>query len=383
MPMLSFETQLLRAAEQPASFGSLLIEIIGADDFGEDPSLVRDRRLPREEDRIMIRTDSTSALIRIARLEEQLRQQNKQRSGSKFYSDPSKVISIAAFVISIVTTVYSFRKDALETQVANRKQLDASIQQMIDVGIKTFELNAKNKADPNYGALSGWFNAQSGFLANKASASLDEMKSASTIDLLLVGNALAGIGNYSKASQNFSKAIKIHQQNQADEESFIRRTLRPIKLFLSNNQDENENKNVLRSHDLASAYISLGSSLYGERRLVDAEAQYKQAIQIIEKSDYPDEIKDYQIAFIHKNWGEATIEIDCRITVLHAQAAANIFPVSKRFSDNPEWTFMQLQLAWLTANCGPEGKVQGNWSTVQQPTPSPTTGQIFTNTPPR
>lgn len=330
----------------------------------------------------MIQNESKPVLIRIARLEDQFRKQSKQTSGSKYFADPSKVISIAAFIISIVTTIYSFRKDALENQLASRKELDASIQQMIDVGIKTYELNSKNKADPNYGALSGWFTAQSGLLANKAAASLDELKNASTIDFILVGNALVGIGNYRKASQIFSKAIKINEQNQGDDNSIGHRILRPIRSFLFNDQDEGDKNNVLLAHDLASAYISLGTSLYGERKPIDAEAQYKRAIQIVENSGYPDEIKDYQTSFIHKSWAEATVQIDCRLTASHVQTAANIFPVSKRFSDNPEWTFVQYQLAWITANCGPDGKVQGNWSTiVQQSATAPTQSQIFPSIP--
>jgi tetratricopeptide (TPR) repeat protein len=376
----NFDTQPLRAAKTSASF-CIAVHIAKR---AVRPKSCSD--LPSafcKEDKIMVQIESKPALIRIAKLEDQLRQQDKQKSGSKFFADPSKVISIAAFIISIVTTVYSFRKDALETQVANRRQLDASIQQMIDVGIKTYELNSKNRNDPNYGGLSGWFNAQSGFLANKAAVSLDELKNASTIDFLLVGNALAGIGNYSKASQNFSRAIKINEQNRVDDESFVRRALRPIKSFLFNNQDEGGNNNVLRAHDLASAYVALGSSLYGERRLIDAEAQYKQAIQTIEKSDYPDEVKDYQTSFIHQRWAEATVQIDCRLTASHVQTAANVFPASKRFSDNPEWTFIQYQLAWITANCGPDGKVQGNWSTVQQSATGPTPGQPFPSVTPR
>src|SRR6202171_3402877 len=97
--------------------------------------------------------------IRIARLEDKLNKDDSRKRPGLF-GDPSKVISIAAFIISIVTTVYSWRKDHLETQLANRKQLNETIQQQIDTGLKAYEFSTKNKSDPTVAALSGWFNAQ-------------------------------------------------------------------------------------------------------------------------------------------------------------------------------------------------------------------------------
>ena len=319
----------------------------------------------------MPRNETAPVLIRLAKLESQLRDdKSKRKNQLSFLSDPSRLISIAAFLISVVTTGYSFRKDAMDAQAAHRKELDSTIQQMIDVGIKTYELNAKNKNDPSFGTLAGWFNAESGFLAERAAASLADVHGATTIDYLLVGNALTTVGNYSKASEIYSTAIKLNAQNVASDQSIISRTIRFARSVIGG-PDASGNNDTLKAHDLASAYITYGSSLYGERKADVAAAQFEEALRVIAASSYPADIKDYQSAWTYKSWSEAVVQIDCNLSQKRIQTAANLFPSSRRFTDNPDWKLIQYESAWLTANCGPDGKLQGNWTTpAQQPIPS-------------
>lgn len=71
--------------------------------------------------------DSSPILLRLMRLEEKVKASNKERPAG-FFKDPSKIISIAAFIISIATTVFAWRKENIEAQIAQRRQLDTTIQ---------------------------------------------------------------------------------------------------------------------------------------------------------------------------------------------------------------------------------------------------------------
>jgi hypothetical protein len=101
----------------------------------------------------------------------------------------------------------------------------------------------------------------------------------------------------------------------------------------------------------------LGSSLYGERRAPEAEKHFDIALQIVGTSDYPDNIKAYQKAWIYKTWGETLVQSDCRLSQKYIQKAADLFPTDKRFAENAEWTFIQYQVGWLlTLGSTSEGK---------------------------
>jgi hypothetical protein len=54
----------------------------------------------------------------------------------------------------------------INTQLANRRQLDATIEKLIDMGLKNYEFAARNHNDPNLGAMTSWFTAQTGLMAN-------------------------------------------------------------------------------------------------------------------------------------------------------------------------------------------------------------------------
>jgi hypothetical protein len=166
--------------------------------------------------------DSRPLLIRIAKLVDRLKERSASTSRFAFFNDPSKVIFVAAFIISIVTTVYSWRKDNLETQLANRRQLDATMQQLVDVGIKNYEFTTKNKSDPNIGAMAGSFTARTGFMANKAAQVLRDLRNGTAIDYIMVGNALSSAGEYSKASLTFRQAIQAARLRNAENTSALR-----------------------------------------------------------------------------------------------------------------------------------------------------------------
>jgi hypothetical protein len=139
----------------------------------------------------MAYNDPRPVLLRITKLEERLKEKPKRKFG--FFSDSSKVISITAFAVSMITTVYSWRKDDLQAHDVTRRQFDSTMEKLVDVGFKNYEFTTKNKDQPNFGVMAGWFNAQSGLMANKAIQQLAAIEDASIFDYLMVGNALVGV----------------------------------------------------------------------------------------------------------------------------------------------------------------------------------------------
>src|SRR5260221_3811679 len=140
----------------------------------------------------MTYNDPRPVLVRIAKLEERLKEKRKPRFG--FLSDSSKAISISAFIISIVTTGYSWRKDDLQAHEAARRQFVSTMEQLVDIGFKNYEFTAKNKNEPNFGITAGWINAQSGLIVNKAIQDLAAINDASIFDYIMVGNTLVSVG---------------------------------------------------------------------------------------------------------------------------------------------------------------------------------------------
>jgi len=133
--------------------------------------------------------DPRPVFVRIAKLEERLKEKPKARFA--FFKDSSRVLSVCAFVVSIVTTTYSWRKDDLQTHEAARREFDSTMQQAVDIGLKTYEFQVKNKDQPNLGAMMGWFNMQTGLLMNKSIQELAAMDDPSMFDYTVVGNIVA------------------------------------------------------------------------------------------------------------------------------------------------------------------------------------------------
>lgn len=322
----------------------------------------------------VIKKDVTPLLIRIAKLEGRLREIQKPPSRLQLLADPSKIISIAAFIISIATTVYAWRKESFDAQIASRRQLDSTLQQMVDIGLKNFELYSKNKSDPTFGNVIGWFTSQNLFMANKAAASLSELKNTTTVDHLMVGNALTVAGDYSRASKVYAAAVKLNEQTQIENQSVTTRIIKWIDNVLFDPVEYASSDADLRSNQLASAYTSLGSNLYFGRKPTEGEHSYRKALEVISKSNFPDEGKAYQNAHIYKLWADAVVQTDCRLANDYLRKSTELFPSGKRFADNPEWTTIQYQLSWVTANCDSTGKIRGGWS-VQSGNPVPSTNQ--------
>jgi tetratricopeptide (TPR) repeat protein len=300
--------------------------------------------------------DPRSVDLRIAKLRERLREKPKTRF--EFLKDSSKIISISAFIISVVTTVYSWRKDDLRAHEVARRQFDSTMQQMVDTAFKNFEFTEKHKTEPSFGQLAGWFNAQQGLMGNKVVQDLASVHDASMLDYIMVGYNLVSLGQNSRAATLFERAIEIGHQRKKEHDQIVFKVIRTIETKLFGEKIDLSLSDEQRAHDLVSAYTSLGLSLLNQSKTEDARKAYEAAIQVTTESTLIEPTKRYYLSFIHKNWAEAILMIDCKLALSHLQTAAEYMPEAKKIPEDVDWRSIQNELSWGSAHC--DGKLHGD-----------------------
>jgi tetratricopeptide (TPR) repeat protein len=300
--------------------------------------------------------DPIPVLVRIAKLEERLKGKPKTRFA--FFKDSSKIIAVSAFIVSIVTTIYSWRKDDIQSREAARRQFDTTIQQAIDNAVKLYEFQVKNKDQPNLGAMNGWFNTQSGLLQNKAVQDLAALNDVSMFDYINAGN-IVSIGQPARATELFQKAIDIGLQKKKERDQFLYKVIQKIdgkvfgeKLDVSLSAEQ-------REHDLASTYTSLGQVLFARKKSEEARQAYEAAIQLFSDSSLPVEVKHYQLSIVYKFWAEAETNgnFDCNSALAHLKKAEEYFPEEAKIPGNMDWSSIQYELSYATSYCGSDGKL--------------------------
>ena len=105
---------------------------------------------------------------KISRLEgavEALAAQRKENQS--FFRDPSKVIALSAFIISMVTAVYGYLRETRQDEDALRNRLRTALTQSGDLAVKYQELRGKYGSDPALLELSQWLGVQNTMLAEQ------------------------------------------------------------------------------------------------------------------------------------------------------------------------------------------------------------------------
>jgi tetratricopeptide (TPR) repeat protein len=105
-------------------------------------------------------------------------------------------------------------------------------------------------------------------------------------------------------------------------------------------------------NELASAYTSLGQSLYALNKDDDAAQQYRNAMDAYRSSDViSDALKYESYAFVHKFWAEAlAAKWDCAQSREHFMEAARLFTPARKNSNDPDWGSIQYGISW-TEQC--------------------------------
>jgi tetratricopeptide (TPR) repeat protein len=337
---------------------------------------------------VMSNRDSAPVLLRLKRLEQKVEASSKKRSPS-FFTDPSKLISISAFIISIATTFYSWRKENVESQIAQRRQLDSTIQQMIDGGIKNFEFGVRNENRPNVGAMSGWFNAQIALSAQKAAQELALSGTGTITDYIMVGNALLDANEFSRAGAAFQRAVQIGQEKQAAEKGSLYHLVKSFRELIFGEGLDQTVSDEQRPHELTTAHAALAASLIARNNPEGAQIQYEAGLRVIEASNYPDIYKQQLRAYVYKLWGGALwrFKLDCNGAKAQLETAARLHPNSLKVQNN-DWNSIQYELGVLVANCGSDGRRRDIWSgpsaattqnvvTCPQPAAGPEAGSVL------
>jgi hypothetical protein len=257
-----------------------------------------------------------------------------------------------------MTTVYAWRKENIEAQIAQRRQLDTTIQQLIDAGFKNFEFLAKNRNDPNIGSMTGWFYSQTGMLAQKAAQELTLSKNGSLIDYLVVGNALLEAGQSSKATDLFQRAVQIGQAKQAEENTYLRRFVRLVERTLYGEDFDQIITDEQRPHHMASAHTAVGIGFIAQNKLKEAAVQFDAAILAIESSNSPQSYKKQVSATVHRSWAETLARYNYSCVDVKAQweKAEQLYPDDLKIG-SLDWNMIQIQLDWLKTHCGADGKI--------------------------
>src|SRR5262249_41699557 len=154
--------------------------------------------------------------------------------------------------------------------ITQRRQLDLTIQQLVDVGFKNFEFLEKNRNSPNIGSMSGWFSSQAGMLAQKAAQELALSKKGSLIDYLVVGNALLEANQATKAMDLFQRAAQIGEAKQAEEKTLSHRFAKFVERALFGEDLDQTITDEQRPHHMTSAHLAVGMSLIAQGKLEEA-----------------------------------------------------------------------------------------------------------------
>jgi tetratricopeptide (TPR) repeat protein len=297
--------------------------------------------------------DPTPVLLRIAKLEERLKEKPKTRFA--FFKDSSKVLSICAFIVSILTTVYSWRKDNVQAHEAARREFYNTMQQTIDIGLKNYDFQIRNKDQPNIGAMSGWFNTQTGLLQNKAVQQLAVIDDASMFDYIVVGYVVSAL-QPARATTLFKKAIEIGLQKKKEHNQVLYKAMQKIQSKVFGDKIDISLSEEQRVHDLASTYASLGQVLLAQRRGKEAKEAYEAAMQLWNDANLPEEVKRYQISITYKFWADAegASLFDCNSYLAHLKQAEEYFPEGSKVAENWNWSSIEYELSH--ASCASDGK---------------------------
>jgi len=285
--------------------------------------------------------------LRLKRLEEAAAGKPKKQSRLAWLADPARVISLVALFITLITTIYTWRKDAIQSQEARRREFNSAIEQLIETGLKNYEYIKNNKGDQNFGLMNSWFTSQSMIMRDKAANSMLGLDGLSAGQYILVGNAMMTAGQPNRASKLFQKAVEVAQYQRDLEIGHLDR----IKFLMGlGTPPEPDTFDVASVTELASAYISLGASLYFASKPEEAAKQYERAQAVYKNStNYPEAGKSEAYAFVHKFWAETLAQRgECAQAKDHFAAAQALFPPARKNAQDTDWASLQYGLSWAT-----------------------------------
>jgi tetratricopeptide (TPR) repeat protein len=207
-----------------------------------------------------------------------------QKRAKPWYQDTGFIISGSAFVISVVTTMFSLYRTHQQDINNLKTQLRDTIQKSSLLVVQSVELNAKHRNDQQtILALSSALNSQNIGLAREAYTLTKSLGSnASSLDLIGAANALINSEEFSLAEELLKDAVA--------------RAARAIEYF--------------------AALRVLSAIQYRNGQRGEALASFKKAIAVFEK--FPSEANNETFvnitqAYSHLYWAAAVMWSDCKL----------------------------------------------------------------------
>lgn len=122
--------------------------------------------------------------------------------------DPATIIALAAFLISIVTTLTSAYWTYMQDLNSKKAQLRLLLVDLSSEALQTVELSAKYKNDPSLPTITAELYSNNIITANQAYSLAKELgRSASSVDFGLVSTALGNIGENALADELALKSL--------------------------------------------------------------------------------------------------------------------------------------------------------------------------------
>jgi tetratricopeptide (TPR) repeat protein len=283
--------------------------------------------------------------LRLKRIEDNLYAEPKKKLRFAWLTDPARLTSLAALIISLTTTFHSWRKDTLQSQEDRRKQFDSAIEQLIDNGLKNYEYVKNNRSAENFGAMSSWFTSQAMVMRDKAASSMVGLENVTTGQYILVGTAMINAGQPLRAAKLYQMAIDLAHAKR--DVGYVDR----VKAWLGISAlPEPDAPDFASVNELASAYTSLGQAFYALDKYDDAAQQYRNAMNTYRDSSVlSDSVKYESYAYVHKFWAESLAQKgECGQSREHFMEAAASFPQGRKNPNDPDWGSIQYGISWAT-----------------------------------
>lgn len=236
-----------------------------------------------------------------------------------WYRDVSSIVSLAAFVISLTTTIFAAFHESRQDLENKKNELRVVLNQITTTNIQSVEVMQKYEGTPFLAEITSILNGQNAFAAKQAYSIVVSMGSAATVEDLQSTASALGVLNEVGLSEKLVEMAKKRIENVVEYMTVYRQ--------------------------------SGGLKLYNHR-LDEGNADFQKAADVF--SLYPGDANNTNFVLVtnfstQMQWATALLPIDCRAAAVHAKIAQKLIE-DQRGSQSPNLPYMRNDLERLKAN---------------------------------
>ncbi|MFO1102681.1 MAG: hypothetical protein U1E20_07250 [Methylocystis sp.] len=140
--------------------------------------------------------------------------ETEKKKSKSFVKDPTQLIAVAAFIISLGTTIMSAYRTYQQDKSQIKSDLRTTIMQLNANYLTGTEMSIKYKDNEHLSSLASYVNSYNTLNARQAYSILRELgSSASAFDHIYVSFALKNSGNFASAEQLAKRAVDFSKQH--------------------------------------------------------------------------------------------------------------------------------------------------------------------------